>query len=113
LARLSGESSALKVKQETKETRETRRNKGSALDKGQYNERGIREVLNEYYDTPTEKQNRIKKQTHADGGTFVFDYTIAGSNITETTMTSSNKLPEVGALSRGFVMIQAHLEINT
>jgi len=26
------------------------------------------EVLNEYYDTPAEKQNRIKKQTHADDG---------------------------------------------
>ena len=51
---------------------------------------GVREVLNEYYDTPAEKQNRIKKQTHADGGTFVFDYTIAGGNMTETTMTSPN-----------------------
>ncbi len=55
------------------------------------NERGILEVLNEYYDDEASgKKNRIYKQTHADGGTYIFDYTIAGGNITETTMTTPN-----------------------
>ncbi|MBI5674311.1 MAG: hypothetical protein HZC48_00585 [Nitrospirae bacterium] len=54
------------------------------------NERGNREVLNEYYDTPAEKQNRIYRQTHADGGVYIFDYAFAGGNITETSMTAPN-----------------------
>ncbi len=55
------------------------------------NERGIREVLNEYYDDELSgKKDRIFRQTHIDGGTYIFDYTIAAGNITETTMTSPN-----------------------
>ncbi|MBI5674455.1 MAG: RHS repeat protein [Nitrospirae bacterium] len=54
------------------------------------NERGASEVINEYYDTPAEKQNRIYRQTHADGGIYTFDYTIPSGNITQTSMTAPN-----------------------
>ena len=52
---------------------------------GIINERGILEVFNEY-----DANNRVIKQTHADGGVYTFNYTVAGGNITETTMTSPN-----------------------
>ncbi|MBI4655080.1 MAG: carboxypeptidase regulatory-like domain-containing protein, partial [Nitrospirae bacterium] len=49
------------------------------------NERGILEVTNEY-----NTDNRVIKQTHADGGIYTFSYTTAGGNISETSMTSPN-----------------------
>lgn len=49
------------------------------------NEQGIREVLNEY-----DSNNRVIKQTHIDGGVYTFNYTLAGGNITETSMISPN-----------------------
>lgn len=52
---------------------------------GIINERGILEVFNEY-----DANNRVIKQTHADGGVYTFNYTIAGGNITETSMTAPN-----------------------
>ncbi|MBI5641304.1 MAG: hypothetical protein HZA17_12855, partial [Nitrospirae bacterium] len=52
---------------------------------GMVNERGMLEVLNEY-----DANNRVIRQTHADGGVFLFDYTVAGGYVTETRMTSPN-----------------------
>lgn len=49
------------------------------------NQRGIVEVTNEY-----NSDNRIVKQTHTDGGTYLFNYTTGGGNITETAMTAPN-----------------------
>ncbi|MBI4653725.1 MAG: hypothetical protein HY752_01805, partial [Nitrospirae bacterium] len=49
------------------------------------NERGLLEVFNEY-----DENNRVITQTHADGGIYTFSYTIAGGNITETSMTTPN-----------------------
>ncbi|MEK7717753.1 MAG: DUF6531 domain-containing protein, partial [Pseudomonadota bacterium] len=49
------------------------------------NERGVLEVFNEY-----DTNNRVIRQTHADGGTYTFSYTLGGGNITETSMTAPN-----------------------
>ncbi|MDI6800834.1 MAG: RHS repeat-associated core domain-containing protein [Thermodesulfovibrionales bacterium] len=49
------------------------------------NEKGIREVLNEY-----DSSNKVIKQTHIDGGIYTFSYTTAGGNITEGSMTFPN-----------------------
>jgi RHS repeat-associated protein len=42
-------------------------------------------VQNEY-----DANNRVTKQTHADGGTYLFSYAAGGGVITETTMTAPN-----------------------
>ncbi len=52
---------------------------------GIINEKGIREVLNEY-----DSNNRVIRQTHADGGTYTFNYVVAGGYVTETSMTAPN-----------------------
>ena len=52
---------------------------------GIINERGILEVTNEYDD-----EDRVITQTHIDGGAYAFNYTTAGGNIVETTMTAPN-----------------------
>ena len=52
---------------------------------GFINERGVLEVLNEY-----DTNNRVIRQTHADGGVYTFSYTTAGGYITETRMTAPN-----------------------
>lgn len=49
------------------------------------NQRGIVEVTNEY-----DSNNRIYRQTHADGAVFTFSYTEAGGYVTQTTMTAPN-----------------------
>ncbi len=46
------------------------------------NRRGIRELLVEY-----DSEDRVVRQTHADGGVYTFNYTVAGGNVTETVMT--------------------------
>lgn len=52
---------------------------------GFINERGVLEVLNVY-----DSNNRVITQTHADGGQYTFNYTVAGGYITQTDMTSPN-----------------------
>ncbi len=52
---------------------------------GIVNERGVLELLNEY-----DSENRVIRQTHADGGVYTFNYTIAGGFVTETSMTAPN-----------------------
>lgn len=49
------------------------------------NEKGVREVLNEY-----DSNNRVTRQTHADGGVYTFNYVVAGGYVTETSMTAPN-----------------------
>jgi YD repeat-containing protein len=49
------------------------------------NEKGVREVLNEY-----DANNRVIRQTHSDGGVYTFNYTVAGGYVTETSMTAPN-----------------------
>jgi RHS repeat-associated protein len=60
---------------------------------GIINERGILEVVNEYYpDNPNNpyQKYRIYRQTHADGGKYTFNYVVAGGYVTETSMTAPN-----------------------
>jgi RHS repeat-associated protein len=52
---------------------------------GIINERGVLDILNEY-----DTNNRVTKQTHSDGGTTTFNYTVAGGFVTETSMTAPN-----------------------
>lgn len=52
---------------------------------GDINELGVLEVLNEY-----DSNNRVIRQTHSDGGTYTFNYTVAGGFVTETSMTAPN-----------------------
>jgi RHS repeat-associated protein len=49
------------------------------------NEKGAREVLNEY-----DENNRVIRQTHADGGVYSFSYTLNGGVIAQTSMTAPN-----------------------
>ncbi len=49
------------------------------------NEKGVREVLNEY-----DTNNRVIRQTHADGGVYTFNYTVTGGVVTQTSMTAPN-----------------------
>ncbi len=48
-------------------------------------ENGNLVVTNEY-----DTNNRVSSQTHPDGGTYAFSYTMGGGNITETSMTAPN-----------------------
>jgi RHS repeat-associated protein len=57
------------------------------------NPRGIRVVLNEY-----DTNGRVRRQTHADGGVFTYDYTVVGGLITEVKLTD----PRSGATTYRF-----------
>lgn len=60
---------------------------------GIINGRGILEVVNEYFpDNPEDpyQKYRIYKQTYIDGGTYIFDYTVAGGYVTQTNMAAPN-----------------------
>ena len=70
-----------------------------------FSENGNLEVTNEY-----DSENRVIRQTHIDGGTYTFSYTVAGGNITETSMTTPNSsvttwrfYDDSGAYKNGYV----------
>jgi YD repeat-containing protein len=63
-------------------------------------------VTNEYDD-----DDRVTKQTHPDGGLYTFNYTLAGGNITETSMTAPNSatttwrfVEDSGAYRDGYIV---------
>jgi len=56
---------------------------------GIINEKGVREVLNEY-----DSNNRVMRQTHADGGIYTFNYVVAGGLTTTPISRTRQRLTE-------------------